>query len=235
MLFKNEFEIFENLIKVFQKLKLNSKNVTINTKNKRDIKLQEDLIVEDIIISNINKYSEYSILSEESKFKNWNDEVKWIIDPIDGSYNFYRGFNHYASSIALFVKNEPVIGLIFDHSNGNYFLGHISNGLVTNTRIINKRFDNKNEILSTGITTYSLKVDEDLDFIKEEFQNYKKIRMIGSASLSIANVATGVFDCYYENHIKIWDVAAGWAICKALNYNIDYEFLDKTTLNFKVY
>jgi fructose-1,6-bisphosphatase/inositol monophosphatase family enzyme len=46
-------------------------------------------------------------------------------------------------------------------------------------------------------------------------KKFRKIRMIGSAALSLAFVAAGKVDAYYEKNIKIWDVAAGLALVKA--------------------
>jgi len=63
-----------------------------------------------------------------------------------------------------------------------------------------------------------------LSRFSREISKYKKIRMIGSAALSLAYVACGRFDIYFEKSIKIWDVAAGIAIVKACGAYTNIKF-----------
>ena len=67
-----------------------------------------------------------------------------------------------------------------------------------------------------------------------QIQEYKKIRMIGSAALSLAYVVCARFDTYMEQDIKLWDVAAGIAINKAVNNKYEIEYLEKFGTNAKV-
>lgn len=59
--------------------------------------------------------------------------------------------------------------------------------------------------------------------------------MIGSAALSLCYVASGSFDVYQEERIKLWDVAAGLAIINALNINYEANFLEDYLMNVKVF
>lgn len=221
MEYLNEYELATNLlVKVGKKLKLNIiKEVESSTD--KDIKLVLDKSTEQLIIGELSKFSNYNILSEETGFNKFNDnnEVYWILDPIDGSMNFLRGFKFYSISLALWVGKNPIFGIIYNFETEELYKGYVGIGAYYNnkklvkpiTRLVNE------SILATGFPVY-LELNDSF-FL--EFQNlikkYKKIRMIGSASLSIALVASGVFDSYFEKEIKLWDVAAGVAIIMSLD------------------
>ena len=79
----------------------------------------------------------------------------------------------------------------------------------------NKVKEKSQAILATGFpVSTDFSKDALLDFV-EDIRGYKKIRLLGSAALSLAYVACGRADVYKENNIKIWDVAAGLALVKA--------------------
>ena len=81
----------------------------------REIKLAADKILEKQLIKGLNSFG-FPILSEETgfidsgKFKN----LLWVIDPLDGSYNFSRGLGPSMISVALWQGNEPVLGVLFN-------------------------------------------------------------------------------------------------------------------------
>ena len=66
---------------------------------------------------------------------------------------------------------------------------------------------------------------------KTSLDEYKKLRWLGCASLSLCYVATQKFDSYEELGIKIWDVAAGIAILEAANIKVNYSFNNNQTMD----
>jgi len=81
----------------------------------KEIKLVADRVLEEILISEISK-TEISILSEESGFeaKQGHQNLCWVIDPLDGSFNYARGTGPYAVSLALCNGDKPLFGVIYD-------------------------------------------------------------------------------------------------------------------------
>jgi myo-inositol-1(or 4)-monophosphatase len=69
--------------------------------------------------------------------------------------------------------------------------------------------------LATGFSVYRRFDKDTLIQYTDHFVNYKKVRMIGSAALSMAYVACGRFDLYVDDHAMLWDVAAGAALVQA--------------------
>lgn len=201
----------------------------------KDIKLELDRTAEEMIIDAISLEFDYPILSEEIGLtrKNKPNEEYWVIDPIDGTLNFSRDNPLCCISIALWVEKEPIFGVIYDFNREELFSGYIGSGAWLNDIKLepsNKKKKSQS-ILATGFPTYMNDDEETLKSFISNIQEYKKIRMIGSAALSLAYVASGRFDSYIENNIKLWDVAAGIAINKALDNKVIIRYLQDYSTN----
>ena len=184
----------------------------------KDIKLEADISAENIIKFILNEESLFPILAEESG-KSVDDlgSTFWVVDPLDGTANYSRDIPICCVSISLIIDLEPVMGVIYDFNNKDLYEGSIFrpaslNGQALNVSSISKPSDG---ILVTGLpnnTDYS-----DLAMMKmiKDFQDWKKVRMIGSAAMASAYVASGKADVYKEFGTYLWDVAAGAAIVNA--------------------
>ena len=89
----------------------------------KDIKTQADISINDFLINFLSKAdSAIPILSEEGLSNNLIiPNLCWIIDPLDGTYNFTRKFPHAAVSICLWENEEPIIGVIGDIFTGSIY------------------------------------------------------------------------------------------------------------------
>ncbi|EAK5530528.1 inositol monophosphatase [Campylobacter lari] len=207
---------------------LNLKEKKVNSSDKKDIKLQADLDSEEIICKILMSAFSYPILSEES-YKINNEEKKgmyWVVDPLDGSLNYGQDIPLCCISIALYENNNPILGVIYDFHRNEMFSGIVGVGAWLNDEKIipsGNLKDKSQAILATGFSSY-MNYDKDglMEFISN-IQEFKKIRLLGSAALSLAYVACRRIDAYYEKDIAIWDVAAGIAILESLG-NITYNF-----------
>ena len=205
-----------------------SKNIIINKSKGKDIKLQSDLDSENIVIKILKENSGFDIISEEYGFLKgeFNSDLKWIIDPLDGSLNFSRNLPLCCISIALWKDNNPLLGVIFDFNSDLLYSGIVGEGAWCNQTPIKVSDINEksNSIMCTGFPVYSSFDNESLSNFISNIQDYKKIRLLGSAALSLAFVANGSVEVYKENNIAIWDVAAGLAIVKAAGGKIYFQF-----------
>ena len=121
-----------------------------------------------------------------------------------------------AISIALWENGHPILGVIQDLFHDQVFYSYKNKGAWLNNKKI-KVSTTKNiseAILATGYPSGSNLETTYLRNIVTNIQNYKKIRMLGSASLMLCYLATGNFDVYTENDIYIWDIAAGLCIVR---------------------
>jgi myo-inositol-1(or 4)-monophosphatase len=203
-----------------------------------DIKLKADVEAEDLIKSILSSRSNFPILAEESgKSKNELKETFWVVDPLDGTANYTRDIPLCCVSIALMHNMEPVIGVVYDFNNNNLYEGSFEGEAKLNESVIEVSDVNKPKegILITGLpnnTDYS-----DLALLKmvKDFQEWRKVRMIGSAAIASCYIASAKADVYKEFGTYLWDVAAGAAIVNAAggkaeianfrdNYQVDVHF-----------
>jgi len=177
------------------------------------MKLAEDKTIDKWIIQQIQaRYPEHCILTEESGLiAGKNQDMLWIIDPIDGSANFSARNPFVAISIALSIQGQVELGVIEAPLLGEQFMavrgkGATANGLpihVSSTTELAKAYlvscdggmTDRTQVFSTLVRNY---YDQVIDF-----------RKLGSAALECAWVATGRADGYITMAIDPWDVAAG--------------------------
>jgi len=192
-------------------------NLSVESSEGKDIKLAADKLSESIIIDVLSSTG-IPILTEESGYLGDKADKFWIIDPLDGSMNYYKGLTDYACvSIALWENDEPVLGVINRFSNNEIFTGIKDGKAMLNNKIINTSGikDIQNAVMATGFPVKRDYSDEGLLNFFNQVRRFKKVRMLGSAALMAVYVACGRVDAYFEEGIMLWDVAAALAIIKA--------------------
>ena len=190
----------------------------VSEKGPGDFVTASDKRVEKIIINELEK-SGYSILSEETGLiQGKTKDKKWVIDPIDGTFNFLNGLPHFAISIAYEEKSEIISGIIFDPIKNEMFFAEKGNGAyLNNSRIrVSNKSDFKSACLVTGGPKFTSKARESIldEYKKISIEVRGHIRKSGSAALDLAYVATGRYDGYWQREINYWDIAAGVIIVK---------------------
>ena len=176
-------------------------NLQVSKKGPKDFVTKTDKRVEKILIEELSKSKKnYSFITEETgKILNKNENIFWLIDPIDGTINFLHGIPHFAISVALQINNEIVIGLIFDPIKNEIFFAEKNNGsYINNNRIRVSKKSNLDECLFASNN----------DGVKSIYPRLNT-RNTGCAALDLAYVGCGRFDGYFHNNINIWDIAAG--------------------------
>tara|TARA_B100001029_G_C15032955_1_gene438238 strand:- start:281 stop:1060 length:780 start_codon:yes stop_codon:yes gene_type:complete len=190
----------------------------VSEKSPGDFVTASDKRVEKIIIGELQK-SEYSILSEEAGLiKGKDNDKKWIIDPIDGTFNFLNGLPHFAISIGYEDNGEIICGIIFDPIKNEMFTAHKGSGAyLNNSRIrVSNKSDFKVSCLVTGGPKAASKTKESIldEYKRISMKTNAHIRKSGSAALDLAYVAAGRYDGYWQREINYWDIAAGIIILK---------------------
>ena len=152
-----------------------------------------------------------NILSEEYGTINKKSEYTWIIDPLDGTYNFSLGIPFFCVSIGVYKDNKPFIGVIYDPIHKELFSAKVGEGAFLNNEIISV----KEPASMSGAVFYISWVKGVRE--KSEFtQMTKKIsnetsymRRFGSAALGFSYIASGRIHGFIESGLSPWDVAAG--------------------------
>ena len=211
----------------------------------KDIKLKADIEAEKFIKEYLMLKSDIPILGEETGASVSNlGKTFWVVDPLDGTANYSRNIPICCVSIALISNLEPIIGVIYDFNNDDIYEGSIkSEAKLNNKNIYVNNNSKKNEsILLTGLPLLTDYSDTALLDMVKDFQLWKKVRMIGSAAMAAAYIASAKADMYKEQGAFLWDIAAGAAIVNAAggcaqitnqkeNYQVDVAFSNKELIS----
>ena len=213
--------IVEQLIDPF--LKAGDLSISLREKGlKKEIKSDNtpvsngDLEVNKFITEEINNITpDIPIISEETSENKDNNQLKnfWLVDPIDGTYDYINNLEEFTINAGLIINNKPAAGLIcapakkrmfYSYGDGNAF--ELNNKKIVN--LSNKNVENNRPI---KFISYSDKIKPEIQKIYQEIGVVENVRM--KSSLKFCVVATGEYDGYVaEPRAYEWDIAAGHAI-----------------------
>lgn len=183
-------------------------------KQRYDFVSEVDRMAEAEIIRELRRaFPDQAILAEESGASGKSRFV-WMIDPLDGTHNYLRGFAHFCVSIAQVESGDPQHAVIYDPLRDELFTASKGDGAFLNDRRmrVGKRDKLDGALLATGFpfrqrqhldTQWAMTRSMLVDAGAEDF------RRTGSAALDLAYVAAGRMDGYFEFGLNPWDMAAG--------------------------
>lgn len=177
-----------------------------------DIKLALDRESQDLITEILlGEFPDYALYGEEGIAGNQDSDYQWIVDPIDGTVNFFYGIPHYCVSIALRCEGDIVLGVIYDPSMDDLWTVVKGEKPYLNGKEISVSSRTKLEesILYVGCGKTEDALSTGLERFRRASLRARKMRMMGSAALGMAYIATGRLDAYVESRISLWDIAAG--------------------------
>lgn len=178
-----------------------------NLVTKADVASQKAVL--DVIRRN---FPQHDYLAEEDAVKNTGADYTWVIDPIDGTTNFAHTFPQCSVSVALFYKDEPVLGGVANPATGETFLARKGKGATLNGKKIHVSKITKldQSLLVTGFPYNRFTRMPALLTRFERFLNScHDVRRLGSAALDLCWLAAGRTDGYWEDNLNPWDVGAG--------------------------
>ena len=197
----------------------------IHEEEGRDIKLIIDQDTEKLIRASL-QVTDIQILGEEYG-GDIADGKYWVIDPIDGTANYFRGLDECCVSIALMENDEALIGIIYNFNNDQMYTAVKDQGaFLNNTKISVSDIASKDKASITTGFPASETIESSVNFL-EDLKGWKKVRMFGSAALSCAYVASGKCDYYAEKGVYLWDIAAGICLVKEAGGCADFKLIDK--------
>ncbi len=164
----------------------------------------------------LGEFPDDAFLGEEGgASRNGSSTGTWVVDPIDGTTNFIRGFRHWGVSIAFVAGDEILIGVIYDATQNAVFSAIHGEGALREGKPITaaKTTDPSRGLAILG---HSRRTDfEDyLSISRRIYETGMDYRRMGAAAIGLIRVAEGVADLYYERHLSAWDMLAGAVIAK---------------------
>ncbi|MGB1127935.1 MAG: inositol monophosphatase family protein [Opitutales bacterium] len=149
-------------------------------------------------------------------------EFAWIVDPIDGTNNYALGFPVCAISLALLHRGAPVYGFIYDHSTASLYEGGPKHGLLRNQKKVNR--DATAAEAQTMIGAHFPMAPDLQARLAPLFARYR-VRVLGSAALHASYVATGYLTGAIDYRVKVWDIAAAYALCAGVG--LAWHFIER--------
>jgi myo-inositol-1(or 4)-monophosphatase len=195
--------------------------LTVDEATHHDIKLEIDKRAQTAITRVIlADFPDHAILGEEGVTGRADAEVRWVVDPLDATVNYFYGIPHYCTSVAAQVRRgddwETVAGAVYAPEVDEMFAAAAGQPATLNGRGIHVSTRERLEDAIVGIGFF--KSDETIRRGLTDFQQLigrvRKMRLMGSAALDVVYVACGRFDAYIEYGIKLWDICAGTLILR---------------------
>ncbi|MCX8494532.1 MAG: inositol monophosphatase family protein [Chthoniobacterales bacterium] len=201
------------------------KELNVDSAEAHDIKLELDrqsqALIESLILGT---FPDHAIYGEEGIRGDQTAADQWIIDPIDGTVNFFYGIPHFAVSIAHRHDGVLTTGVIYQPMTDEMWVASRNTGRVTlNGRPIrvSSRTKLSDAIVAVGVSKTETAIEKGLPILGQMMRSARKTRMMGSAALDIAYVASGRLDAYIESQISLWDIAAGMLMVELAGGKVD--------------
>jgi len=177
-----------------------------------DIKLELDVRSQELITAIIlSQHPTHAIYGEEGIAGDSASPFQWIVDPIDGTVNYFFGIPHFCISIALREGAEITHGVIYDPMLDELFTVGPGMPPARNGKpiFVSKRAEWKEAVITIGFSKSNEAIDIGLERYRRIAHKVRKTRMLGSAALGMAYIACGRLDAYFEEAVSLWDIAAG--------------------------
>ncbi len=208
-------------------------DITVEYKGEINPVTPLDLEAEEIIGDILgDAFPSYGILGEENHHQYQSDNPYWIVDPLDGTTNYIRGYPLFAVSIALQRNQQTLLGVVFNPILEDLFIAVKGEGAFLNWQPIRVSKTQRLEqaVLASGFP-YNIR-DTNRDNLSQWAYLTRRVfspRCDGCASLDLCFVAAGSYDGYWELDLEAWDMAAGALILSeagGIATNIEGEGLD---------
>ena len=193
-------------------------DLAVNEMLKHDIKLDLDVRSQELITSILLKaFPDHCIKGEEGDSGNEASDTQWIVDPIDGTVNYFYGIPHFCVSIAAKRGGKYVAGVIYDPMQDETWTVEEGGPPMLNGKTIqvSDRATLADAVVTVGFSKSRAALEASFERFKRIAVEVRKTRMLGSAALALAYIACGRLDAYIEEQISEWDIAAGKMLLEA--------------------
>lgn len=196
----------------------------VNLAEAHDIKLEIDVQTQELITRHLlRKFPNHALYGEEGIVGDQSSEHQWVVDPLDGTVNYYYRIPHFCVSIALRYKGEIIVGVIYDPMRDELWTGQKGEKPRLNGSHfqVSDRADLAEAVISVGLSKTGLTIESNIPLLQQMVHRARKCRLMGSAALDMAYVACGRFDAYIEQGISLWDIAAGWILVETAGGTVE--------------
>ena len=196
----------------------------VNAVTAHDVKLEIDLQTQELISDLLLKeFPSHAIYGEEGIAGDQSTEHQWVVDPLDGTVNYFYGIPHFCVSIGLRLRSEIMVGVIYDPIRDEMWAGQKGEAPKLNgcPFRVSDRADLTEAVISIGLAKTGETINANFPLLQAMIHRVRKCRVLGSAALDLAYVACGRLDAYIEQGISLWDIAAGWLLVENAGGTVD--------------
>ena len=192
-------------------LEVSTKSSDVDIVTQMD-KASEALIVSSILAERPND----GMIGEEGAERESTSGITWVIDPLDGTVNYFYGMPGWNVSIAAKDKDGVLAGVVVSPTINSTWWATRGGGAFHNGKKLtcNDPVELNRTMLATGFAYEPEKRSLQLDFINKLLPHMRDIRRNGAAAVDLCFVGSGNVDAYFESGLHEWDIAAGGLIAQ---------------------
>lgn len=202
--------------KVIQKYSGKDQHKNVKHEDPTDYATEADLEAEKIIVSHLSKnFPDHNIITEEQENIEKGSEYTWVIDPLDGTFSFFRGIPQFCVSIGLMRESMPILGVIYHVSGDDLIWASEGKGAYLNSKKIqvSELTSLKESAVYLDFGHYAKRMVKFELYIKVLLNKVGTVYSLGSATLGLSWVGKGIFDAYVIQ-AWLWDFVAGALIVR---------------------
>jgi myo-inositol-1(or 4)-monophosphatase len=156
-----------------------------------------------------------AILGEEGGESPGSGELRWLVDPLDGTINYLYGIPVFAVSVACQDAAGTLVGVVVDPVRDEWFAATRSGPATRDGEPI---CGSTVEQLGLALVATGFSYDADVrsrqaQVALELLPRVRDIRRVGAAALDLCWTACGRYDAFFERGLQAWDHAAGALVC----------------------
>ncbi len=188
------------------------RGVDFELKGDYDLVTAADRASEQLVIKRLReRYPKHGIVAEEGGRAEMEAELRWYVDPLDGTTNFAHGFPMWNVTLALASRGEVIAGVVYDPLNRELFAAERGAGARLNgapIRVSKARMLD-DALVSTGFPSRKRHLNVNIHFYYQLAMMTHGVRRGGSAAIDLAYTACGRLEAFWEFGLNPWDMAAG--------------------------
>jgi len=192
--------------------------IAVEKKGPADITTAVDRECEEFIVELIHsRHPDHGVLGEEGAQKKTSSDSLWIIDPLDGTKNYAHGYGKSCVSIALAVRGEVVLGVVYHPRADELFVAERGGGATLNGApiVVSPITALDGAMVASALTYDGRGADRaQLERLARVLAAAEAVRSDGCAALDLCDVACGRLEAYFERGLQAWDIAAGGLIVR---------------------
>lgn len=193
--------------------KCGSKGLRVEHKSRQDFVTDMDRWSEDVVRTGLSKeFPSDGFLGEETP-GTIGEHATWVVDPIDGTTNYIRGFDHWGVSIALVVECSVVAGVVYHPVSDIAYSAVVGEGASANDRPLERpdAMDRSRALAAVGFN-HNMDINEHVSLLRTLHGLGCDLRNNGAAAIDLVNVAEGKIDFSFVHILHPWDALAGLLI-----------------------